>query len=444
MLRTDKITTLLWKKIRELQQQVNEPADAVWGNITGTLSNQTDLQNTLNSKENLLPDKSGKAGKFLKVNTVETGYEWADAGSSFSGTLDDIPDGATYKRVTQTEKNTWNNKSDFSGSYIDLTDIPNEFNPSAHNHPISEVTNLQTALDGKANSSHNHAISDITNLQITLDGKASVNHTHAINETTGLQTALDSKANSTHSHNKSDITDFAHQSNHQSGGSDALTGNLDAVARILLKKANVNIGSRRAINFIDGSNITINAVDDSINEKVDITINASGGGGGVIYAQRTLTADETKVNDTSVQNWFASDNRLLLDANSIYEFEGTFVSLNGTTSHGLNMQFDAITGATIRWTAIGAKVTETTQATALRFTMTNTFNTNRNVTTASTVGGNLVWISGLIITGASSGYFSPKVAQTAASGSFVVKAGTYMKVRKVGINTDTNIGGWTT
>lgn len=330
-------------------------------------------------------------------------------GAEFSGSLDDIPDGTTYKRVTQTEKNTWNNKSDFSGSYDDLTDKPTSFTPSAHSHSISEVTNLQT----------------------TLDGKASITHTHTISNITGLQTALDGKASSTH------------QSNHQSGGSDALTGNLDAIARTLIKKANTNIGSRRALNFIDGSNVTIDISDDSANEKVDITINASASGGGVTYAQRTLTADETKTNDTSVQNWFTSNNRLLLDANSIYEFEGTFVSLNGTTSHGLNMQFDAITGASIRWTAIGAKVNETTQATALRFTMTNTFNTNRNVTTASTVGGNVVWISGLIITGASSGYFSPKVAQTAASGSFVVKAGTYMKVRKIGTNADSNIGGWT-
>lgn len=29
-------------------------------------------------------------------------------GGLFSGTLDDVPDGTTYKRVTQTEKNTWN------------------------------------------------------------------------------------------------------------------------------------------------------------------------------------------------------------------------------------------------------------------------------------------------------------------------------------------------
>ena len=37
---------------------------------------------------------------------------------------DDIGDGTTYKRVTQTEKNTWNNKSNFSGNYNDLTNKP--------------------------------------------------------------------------------------------------------------------------------------------------------------------------------------------------------------------------------------------------------------------------------------------------------------------------------
>ena len=51
--------------------------------------------------------------------------------------------------------------------------------PTAHTHAISDVTNLQTTLDGKASSSHTHAISDVTNLQTTLDGKASSSHTHS-------------------------------------------------------------------------------------------------------------------------------------------------------------------------------------------------------------------------------------------------------------------------
>lgn len=37
-----------------------------------------------------------------------------------------------------------------------LTGVPSTFTPSAHSHPISDVTGLQTALDGKAGTSHNH------------------------------------------------------------------------------------------------------------------------------------------------------------------------------------------------------------------------------------------------------------------------------------------------
>jgi hypothetical protein len=47
-----------------------------------------------------------------------------------------------------------------------------ELSKVGHTHAISNVTNLQTSLDGKAASSHSHAISDVTNLQTTLDGKA--------------------------------------------------------------------------------------------------------------------------------------------------------------------------------------------------------------------------------------------------------------------------------
>lgn len=74
-----------------------------------------------------------------------------------------------------------------------VTDKPVTFTPALHNHPVSEVTGLQSALDGKANSTHTHAISDVTGLQTALDGKASSTHAHAISDVTGLQTALDSK-----------------------------------------------------------------------------------------------------------------------------------------------------------------------------------------------------------------------------------------------------------
>jgi hypothetical protein len=58
---------------------------------------------------------------------------------------------------------------------------------------ITDVSSLQTTLNGKASSTHSHAITEITNLQTTLDGKAASTHGHAISDVTGLQAALDSK-----------------------------------------------------------------------------------------------------------------------------------------------------------------------------------------------------------------------------------------------------------
>ena len=46
--------------------------------------------------------------------------------------------------------------------------------PLAHTHTISNITGLQTTLEGKASTTHSHVISDIVNLQTTLDSKANV------------------------------------------------------------------------------------------------------------------------------------------------------------------------------------------------------------------------------------------------------------------------------
>lgn len=43
-----------------------------------------------------------------------------------------------------------------SVAWSEITGKPATFAPSAHTHSISDVTNLQTALDGKAATSHNH------------------------------------------------------------------------------------------------------------------------------------------------------------------------------------------------------------------------------------------------------------------------------------------------
>jgi hypothetical protein len=85
-------------------------------------------------------------------------------------------------------------------------------------------------------------------------------------------------APASHTHTRSQITDFAHASTHQAGGSDPLTGNLDANARVTVKQSGTVVGTRRAINFIAGSNISLSISDDAANEEVDVTISAAGGG----------------------------------------------------------------------------------------------------------------------------------------------------------------------
>lgn len=76
-----------------------------------------------------------------------------------------------------------------SGSYADLVGIPADFTPSAHDHLISEVTGLQTDLDGKAAVAHNHAAGD-TNSGTFDDARIPA---LAISKTTGLQAAIDGK-----------------------------------------------------------------------------------------------------------------------------------------------------------------------------------------------------------------------------------------------------------
>ncbi len=55
----------------------------------------------------------------------------------------------------------------------------------------------------------------------------------------------------------------------------------DTNARVAVSRNGTLVGTRREINFIPGTNVTLSVVDDPTNEEIDVTINASGDGGGV-------------------------------------------------------------------------------------------------------------------------------------------------------------------
>lgn len=71
-------------------------------------------------------------------------------------------------------------------------------------------TETDTKLNGKANSTHNHSISNITNLQSTLNGKSGTGHTHddRYYTETEMNTKLNGKANSSHTHSIGDVTNL--------------------------------------------------------------------------------------------------------------------------------------------------------------------------------------------------------------------------------------------
>lgn len=98
---------------------------------------------------------------YLKVNTIY----WNHSNGSERGAIQCLTD----INIVPIPKHTH--------SWGDIAGKPNTFPPDSHNHTISSVTGLQSALDGKqvsgsyAPSSHNHTTSQITGLQSYVDGR---------------------------------------------------------------------------------------------------------------------------------------------------------------------------------------------------------------------------------------------------------------------------------
>lgn len=97
-------------------------------------------------------------------------------------------------------------KLDGVATKANKTVVDSSLSSSSTNPVQNKVVN--SALNGKANSSHNHSISNITNLQSALDSKSATGHTHddRYYTETEMDTKLDNKADSTHTHNISDVT----------------------------------------------------------------------------------------------------------------------------------------------------------------------------------------------------------------------------------------------
>ena len=100
------------------------------------------------SEVGAVPTSRTVNGKALSANITLSA---SDVGALPSSTdipdsLSDLASDTTHRTVTDIEKSAWNAKSDFSGSYNDLTDKPSTFPPSAHTHEY-----IPTSQKGVAN-----------------------------------------------------------------------------------------------------------------------------------------------------------------------------------------------------------------------------------------------------------------------------------------------------
>lgn len=83
-----------------------------------------------------------KADSALQSETDPTVPSWAKQSSKPSYTQDEVPDGTTYKRVTQTEKNTWNGKQ----NALSTTQM-NAVNSGITSAKVTQISTNQTNIE---------------------------------------------------------------------------------------------------------------------------------------------------------------------------------------------------------------------------------------------------------------------------------------------------------
>ena len=104
--------------------------DVPVGDLVAGLQSEITSNNKLASD---LVDDTNQVNKFVSASEKQTWNNKSDFSGDYEDLsnkptipedLSDLNDDATHRLVTDIEKTTWNNKSNFSGSYNDLTDKP--------------------------------------------------------------------------------------------------------------------------------------------------------------------------------------------------------------------------------------------------------------------------------------------------------------------------------
>lgn len=186
-----------------------------WGDIAGTLANQADLQTALNGKADDA-DLAGKADvnhshTFAAITAKPDSYppsahahvvaDVTGLQAALDGKADDV-DLAAYAPIDHTHVAA--NITDFGtavaaaipAEYLTATEGDAAYSPINHSHTFAAIT---AKPDTYPAAPHVHAIADVTDLQTALDGKADdgdlagyapLSHTHTAANITDFGTAV--------------------------------------------------------------------------------------------------------------------------------------------------------------------------------------------------------------------------------------------------------------
>jgi hypothetical protein len=284
--------------------------------------------------------------------------------------------------------------------YRDSVEIRGGGQAGPHTHPISEVDNLQTELDGKAASSHTHTIANVTNLQTSLDGKAASAHNHAagdINSGTFFDTRIA----------QSNVTQ------HQA----ALT-----IAQSQVTNLTTDLGNKSnlASPTFTGTPAAPTAAFGTNTTQIATTANVRGAAPlfGLVAGANVTTTGQALVDITGLS--------VALIANAVYHFEANLpVSTSAVTTgtrYGVNFSGAGATVSAIITGSSTSTADKTERISALN-TATGTF-----LTTSAQSGG--ISIKGTITTGANAGNLTIKHLKV-SSGTSTIFIGADLKAERI-------------
>lgn len=189
---------------------------------------------------------------------------------------------------------------------------------------------------------------------------------------------------------------------------------------------------------------------DATNASEDAVINAKRMAAGALqesfgldFLSRALTANVAYTNNSSAQQWFASNGALLVEGSTSYEFDGNLLLTVGSTTHTLALSFAGtatLTSIGYHAEAAAAAINVNSASTVVSHTMVNQA-ASTVVMATSTLLGNMARVRGVVRINAA-GTFIPQFTFSAGPGAGNVLANTFFKMRKFGSNTNAFQGTW--